>query len=176
VECPSDCVYLDGTHSRGWQYRRGEFLRDLEQISPFLEPLSQPGARLIEALFQEIGALVARHPGTNDALLLDAVRSLRKTLATRQSGLVYEHPTEDARAGALVRDLDRYFGATDAADTRFAPDPRDAAGVLDALEGALGSAVRSGEGPKTFIERVARLAARFPAPAPPPQGGALLGI
>ena len=176
VDCPSDCVFLDGTHARGWQYRRGELLRDIEQIGPYLEPLSEPGALLFQAILHETGTLLGRHPATDDALLLDAIRSLRKTLATRQSGLVYDHPPEDARAAALVRELDRYFGAGGDADERVAPDPRDASAVLEALERAIVGASRSDQGPRAFVARAARLAARFPLPVPPPERAGLVGI
>jgi hypothetical protein len=163
VHCPADCSFLGGSHAPGWTYRRGEFVRDVTLLAPFLEALSTPSERLFQALLHEAARLGRTLQFMDDRLLLDAVRSLRKTQATQASGIVYEHSPEDARAGAILRELGRYFGAGD--QSAHAPDPRDSQAALSAMEGLLESLVRTGE-PRAFIGLATRLSARFPAPEP----------
>lgn len=148
----------------------------MTELGPYIDSLSKAGAHLFQALLHETGDLVRAVPDTDDKLLLDAVQSLRKTLATSRTGIVYEHPPEDARAVPLVRSLGRYFGQEDSGDGRFAPDPRDSASTLEAFDGALEAAVRSGEGPRSFIQRAARVAARFPLSTAPTSGARLVTL
>jgi len=97
----------------------------------------------------------------DDALLLEAVVALRKTIDTRTSGILYEHPAGDARAQDLVRELGAIFEAHDAQGTVRRPRDTDLSAALRALEQAVGATLQEDEGSHAFLDTAARLAGRL---------------
>src|SRR5882672_2658703 len=79
IDCPDDCTWLGG-HAGAWEGRETERTRDLRRLAPRLEPLSDPQARLFFLSLVGLTALRARRPELGDALLLEAVAALRKTV------------------------------------------------------------------------------------------------
>jgi hypothetical protein len=168
IACPSDCVWLDGAHDAGWEGRETERRRDARRLGPHLQRLSREQADLFFLALVGLGALRARRRDLDDALLSAAVSALRKTVDTRQRGILYDHQAEDLRAQGLVLELRGLFEARSEEDRPVAPDDRDLAPVLAALEGALADTRREDGGRTAFLD-TARRVVGAPASAASPE-------
>jgi hypothetical protein len=162
IDCPDDCTWLGG-HAGTWEGRETERTRDLRRLAPSLERLSDAQARLFFLSLVGLTGLRAGRRDLGDALLLEAVAALRKTVETREKGILYEHPADDLRAQGLVHELGRLFEAKDEEGALHAPADADLLAVLRALEGALLEVAREGAGPTAFLDTAARLAGRLAA-------------
>ncbi len=162
IDCPEDCVWL-GAHAGAWEGRETERTRDLRRLAPHLERLSDAQARLLFLSLVGVTALRGRRRDLDDELLLEATAALRKTVETKEKGILYEHPAEDLRAQGLVPELRGLFEAKDEQGIAHAPADKDLLAVLRALEGALGHVAREGAGPAAFLDTAARMAARMGA-------------
>jgi hypothetical protein len=160
IDCPEDCVYLEGGHAGGWEGRETEKRRDARRVVPFVADLDEPQGRLYYAALLGITGLRARHPHLDDRLLAQAVTALRKTVDTRSRGILYEHPAEDARAQALTYELRGMFEAREESGEVKAPSDRDLRPVLDALGQGLEATINEGAGPTAFLDTAARLVGR----------------
>lgn len=170
IDCPLDCVYLTGEHAGAWDGRETERRRDMRRIAPCLEPLSEAQSRLFFLALVGVLGLKGRQRDLGDALLLEAVSALRRTVETRAKGVLYEHQAEDARAQGLVFELGQLFAAKDEDGRPVAPDDRDLLATLTALENGLAHAILEKAGPEAFLETAARLLGRMQgAPLTPPR-------
>jgi hypothetical protein len=165
IDCPADCVWLDGAHAGQWEGRETERRRDLRRLGPHLERLSRAQADLFFLGLVGIGAVRARRRDLDDALLATAVSALRKTVDTRRRGILYEHPADDLRAQGLVLELRGLFEARGEGGRPVAPDDRDLGPVLAALDAILEETRRSHEGPTAFLDTARRVVGASPAPA-----------
>jgi len=172
IDCPADCVYLDGTHARAWEGRSAERDRDARRVAPFLEGLTEAQGRLVLVSLVGITAIRARR-GIDDRLLLEAVRALRKTVETRDKGILYEHQAEDARAQGLAHELAGLFEARDEEGRARAPGDRDLAAALARLESAIEATRQEEESAHAFLDTASRVAARL---GPPPGARARPGL
>ena len=163
IDCPPGCTFLDGAHAGAWEGRTAD--RDARRVGPFLEGLSEAQGRLVLLSLVGIAAIRARRREIDDRLLLEAVRALRKTVETREKGILYEHQAEDARAQGLAHELAELFEARDDEGRTHAPADRDLAPGLERLERAIEAARGEGESAHAFLDTAARLAARL---GPPP--------
>ena len=163
IDCPSDCVYLDGAHAGAWNGRSAD--RDARRVGPFLEGLTEAQGRLVLLSLVGLTAMGARRRELDDRLLKEAVAALRKTVETREKGILYEHQAEDARAQGLAHDLALLFEARDAEGRSHTPADRDLKAALSCLERAVEATIREGESARAFLDTAARLAARL---GPPP--------
>jgi hypothetical protein len=167
IACPADCAFLVGTHAGRWAGRSAD--RDARRVGPFLEGLSEAQGRLVLLSLVGVTALRARRRELDDRLLLEAVTALRKTVETREKGILYEHPVADPRAQGLAHELAGLFEARDAEGRVHAPADRDLAKALSRLERAIEAAVREDESPHAFLDTATRLAGRLgPAPGARP--------
>jgi hypothetical protein len=166
IDCPPDCAFLDGAHAGAWEGRSVDRDRDARRVGPFLEGLSEAQGRLVLLALVGVTAIRARRREIDDRLLLEAVQALRKTVETREKGILYEHPAGDARAQALAHELGELFEAKGADGRSHAPADRDLAEALSRLEGAVTAALREGESGHAFLDSATRLAARL---GPPPE-------
>ena len=167
IDCPSDCTWLEG-HAGSWDGRETERRRDARRVGPHLQPLNREQADLFFLALVGLSGLRARRRDLDDALLAAALGALRKTVETRQRGILYDHQAEDLRAQGLVLDLRGLFEARDEAGRAAAPDDRDLGPVLAALDGALADARREDAGPTTFLDTASRLVGASPAASGPP--------
>jgi hypothetical protein len=168
IDCPTDCPYLTGSHAPGWEGRETERRRDARRLAPFIQGLSDVQARLLFLALAGITALRARRRELDDALLLQAVAALKKTVDTRARGVLYDHQAEDARAQGLVLELRQMFAASGDDGGAVAPDDRDLVPVLHSLEGAVAAAIAEHEGPEAFLDTALRLVGRIEGPQPVP--------
>lgn len=162
IDCPADCVWL-GAHAGAWEGRETERTRDLRRLASHLKGLSDAQARLLFLSLVGVTALRARHPDLDDELLLEATAALRKTVETREKGILYDHPAEHMRAQGLLGELRALFEARDEQGNAHAPADKDLLAALRALEGALGDVAREAAGPAAFLDTAARVAARIGA-------------
>jgi hypothetical protein len=166
-------VWLSGAHAGGWDGRETERRRDARRLAPHLQRLSRPQTDLFFLALVGLGTLRARRRDLDDALLAAAVGALRKTVETRQRGILYEHQAEDLRAQGLVLELRDLFEARGENERKVAPDDRDLGPVLAALDDAL-SEMRAGhEGRTAFLDTARRLVGA-PASAPASEGRLVL--
>jgi len=169
IDCPPDCVFLDGAHAGAWE-RSAD--RDARRVGPFLEGLSEAQGRLVLLSLVGVTAIRARRE-LDDRLLLEAVRALRKTVETREKGILYEHQADDARAQALAHELAELFAAKDDEGRPHAPADRDLLAALARLEQAIEATHAEGESSQAFLDTATRLAARL---GPPPGTRARSGL
>ena len=170
IACPSDCTYLTGAHAPGWEGRASDRARDQRRLGPHVAPLTERRLQLVLIALAGISAIRSRRE-LDDPLLLEAVTALRKTVETRASGVLYEHPAGDARAAEIVQELAGIYEARDAQGAVHRPDDKDLAAALKALEEVVAATIREGEGPRAFLDTATRLAGRLgmnPAPAAAP--------
>jgi hypothetical protein len=161
IDCPPDCVYLTGAHAPGWEGRAADRERDQRRLGPHVGRLTERQLQLVLLSLAGINGIRGRRADLDDAILLEAVVALRKTVETRARGVLYEHPPGDARAHELVRDLAGIFEVQDAEGTVRRPSERDLAAALRGLEGALAATVQEDEGPQAFLDTAARLVGRL---------------
>jgi len=168
IDCPEDCAYLEGGAS-GWA-RETEKRRDARRLYALTDGLSEPQLQLLFLALVGTTALRARHRGLDDHLLSSAVSALRRTTETRMKGVVYEHAPDDARAQALVRELQSLFEAEDETGRRQAPKDRDLLAVLRGLEAGL--LVSGDASPTSFLDSVVRAVGRRTATGAAPRADA----
>lgn len=162
IECPDDCTYLTGAHAGGWEGRETERRRDMRRLAPAVQGLSEPQAQLFFLSLAGLVAIRGRRRELDDRLLLDAVQALRKTVETRVGGLLYEHPPADARAIALVAELQGLFEVKEEEDAAaHTPSDADLRAVLVALETSLGAMRTEAAGAHAFLDTAVRLTGRF---------------
>ena len=166
IDCPDDCTWLGG-HAGTWEGRETERTRDLRRLAPSLERLSDAQARLFFLSLVGLTGLRAGRRDLGDALLLEAVAALRKTVETREKGILYEHPADDLRAQGLVHELSGLFEAKDEEGAAQAPADADLLAVLRALERALLEVAGEGAGPTAFLDTAARQAGRLASASRP---------
>jgi len=164
IDCPDDCVYLEGGHAGAWKGRETERNRDARRLAPHMRDLDEAQGRLLFLALSGINALRARRRDLDDRLLEQAVSAFRKTVETRVRGVLYEHQAEDARAQGLVFDLGQMFEAKEEAEGTVSPDDRDLLAVLSAVHGCLAATIAEEEGPAAFLDTVTRLLGRFHGP------------
>lgn len=167
IDCPSDCVWLEGAHAASWDGRETERRRDARRFAPHLQRLSREQTDLFFLALVGLGAMRARHRDLDDALLSAAVAALRKTVETRQRGVLYDHPPEDLRAQGLVLELRGLFEARDERERPVFPDDRDLGPVLAALDDVVTEFRRSNEGRTSFLDTARRLVGAPAATAAP---------
>jgi hypothetical protein len=165
IDCPPDCVFLDGAHAGAWAGRSAERDRDARRVGPFLEGVTEAQGRLALLSLVGLTAIRARRRELDDRLLFEAVRALRKTVETREKGILYEHQADDARAQGLAHELAGLFETRDDEGRTHAPADRDLAAALARLERAVEATLREGESPHAFLDTAARLAARLAPPS-----------
>ena len=168
IDCPSDCTWLEGAHAAGWDGRETERRRDARRVAPHVQDLSRVQADLFFLALVGLGAMRARRRDLDDARLGSALAALRKTVDTRQRGILYDHQADDLRAQGLVLELRGVVEARDAEGRATAPDDRDLAPVLAALEGALADVRREDTSATAFLDTARRLVGA-PAAAPSPE-------
>jgi len=160
-------VWLDGAHDAGWDGRETERRRDARRLGPHLQRLSREQTDLFFLALVGLGALRARRRDLDDGLLAAAVTALRKTVDTRQRGILYDHQAEDLRAQGLVLELRGLFAARNEEGQPVAPADRDLAAVLAALEGALADTKREDGGRTAFLDTARRVVGAPVSSAPP---------
>ena len=159
IDCPDDCVYLTGGHAGAWQGRETERRRDSRRVLLHAQELSEAQGRLLFLTLVGLIGIRGTRAELDDAMALQAVRALRRTVETRERGVLYEHQPEDARAQALVHELRAMFEATDEEGRSVAPADRDLLGALRALEAGLEASLRE-EGGSAFLGSAARIVGR----------------
>jgi hypothetical protein len=175
IDCPPDCAYLDGAHAGAWEGRQADRDRDARRVGPFLEGLSEAQGRLVLLSLVGVTAIRSRRRELDDRLLLEAVRALRKTVETREKGILYDHPPADARAQSLAHELGELFLAKDREGRPHAPADPDLREALLRLEQAIEATVREGESGHAFLDSATRLAARLgPPPVERPRSGLIV--
>jgi len=162
IACPPDCVYLTGAHAPNWEGRAADRERDHRRLGPHVSRLTERQLQLVLIALAGVAATRARHD-LDDSLLLEAVVALRKTVDTRASGVLYEHPAGDARAREIVQELAGIFEARDAQGAVHRPDDKDLGAALQSLENAVAATLREKEGPRAFLDTATRLAGRLGA-------------
>jgi hypothetical protein len=138
--------------------------RDAARLYEMTDGLVDGQIRLLFLGLMGLVTLRARHHGMGDALLGSALLAFRRTVETRANGLLYEHPPEDPRAAALVRDLGGLFEAEDASGRRAAPADKDLLAVVRGFEKGL--SVGEDTSSHSFLDTVVRLVGRQGAPHP----------
>jgi hypothetical protein len=165
IDCPPDCVYLQGAHAASWEGREAERRRDARRLAPHVERLTDAQTRLVFLALVGISGIRRARRDLDDRLLLQALSALRKTVETRVRGLVYEHQADDVRAQGFVYDLRGIFESKDEQGQVVSPDDRELLPALAALEAAVERTVEEGAGPAEFLDTAGRLTSQLGAAA-----------
>jgi hypothetical protein len=163
IACPDECVYLQGAHARAWGGRATERERDARRIAPHVSSFEEPQLQLFFFLLLGLRRVAARYPEADDRLFADAVATLLRTVETRVKGVLYEHPTEDARAQVLAHELAETFTTRDAEGHAVQLPDAQLLPVLRALAASLRTTLAELAEPREFLEMVVRLTPEPPA-------------
>jgi hypothetical protein len=172
IACPEDCHYLGGAHGTAWDGRETEKRRDQRRVGPHVAALSEAQRGLFLLALFGLQTIRERCAQLDDRLLADALTAFRKTVETRERGVLYEHAPADLRAQALMRDLEQLFQAEGRDGVKRAPADADLLAVLKAYETALTETQREDSAPTAFLDTAARLVADFVAAEPAHAEGA----
>jgi hypothetical protein len=159
IQCPLDCTYLTGAHAPSWDGRESDRRLDMIRIAPHIERLGQDEAAVFFYLLAGMVRISSKHQDADDVRWQQAVTALRKTLETKESGLVYEHAAEGFRSQELVREMREVLQPPEAKQP-VAPD-RTLLAALSALGGALADTIKEGGDPRAFLSTAVRLTARL---------------
>jgi hypothetical protein len=159
IDCPEDCAYLTGGHAGAWDGRETERRRDSRRVLLHAQGLTDGQGRLLFLTLIGLLGIRGRRAELDDALALSAASALRKTIETHAKGLLYEHQAEDARAQALVHELQELFQAKDEAGVTISPPDADVLAALAALEAGLSASLKE-DGGSAFLESAARIVGR----------------
>lgn len=168
IACPEDCVYLSGGQAGAWEGRETERRRDLMRVAPHIQSLSEAQSRLFFLTLVGVHGIRGSRRELDDPLLAQAVAALRKTVETRDRGVLYDHQPEDLRAQGVLVELKGLYEAKDEEGRTTSPPDRDLLSVLIALEAALGQTLKERAGPTAFLDTAARLVARMGEPRAAP--------
>jgi hypothetical protein len=152
-------VYLQGAHAGAWEGRTTEKERDQRRLAPFASGLTDAQRELFIVSMVGLAAIGARHADVTDRLLSEAVGTLRKTIETRDKGILYDHQADDARAQALVHEIASLYEERDSEGRRSSPSDTDLLAVLKALESALAAALAEAGDARAFLATIARVTA-----------------
>jgi hypothetical protein len=164
IDCPEDCTWL-GAHAGAWEGRENERLRDAQRLGPYIETLSAAQAQLLLVALAAVPAIRARQRGLDDHLFHEALIALRRTVETRERGVLYEHTPDDLRALPVVAELAGLFEARGSDGAVHAPPDAELLAALKALDAAVQAARAEGEGRFAFLDTAVRLAGRLGAEA-----------
>jgi hypothetical protein len=174
VDCPEDCIYLTGAHAPGWDGRETERKRDLRRVAPQLQRLTEVQSQLFLVALVGLSAMRSRRRDLDDRLLGHAVSTFRRTAATRERGILFEHRPDDMRAQGVIQELQAIFESKDSAGKPVTPPDRDLLAVLEALDVSIAGTSKEVAGPTAFLETATRLVARFAAAEPAPKPTSLI--
>jgi hypothetical protein len=162
IACPADCLFLQGAHAGAWEGRTTERERDARRIAPHVAGFEEPQLQLFFFLLLGLRQIAARYPEADDRLFTDAVDTLVRNAETRLKGVIYEHPTGDARAQVLAQELAETYKTRDAEGHTVTLPDAELLPVLRALAASLHSTLAEQADPREFLEMTVRL-----TPEPP---------
>jgi hypothetical protein len=167
ISCPATCIYLEHAHRHPAAAVKRQQQADLVVLMTALGRVSEPQLQLFFLLQSTI---VRFKPDAfsdlSDRDVADAAAALAASLETAGRGVLYEHQTSGAAAGALRRELKQLLEQVGGGGSRF---DREAAEVLRGIErGARHETLGAGAGPRDYLSLVARVLQERPAKAAPP--------
>jgi hypothetical protein len=163
ISCPADCVYIEGGGAAAWEGRVTERKRDERRIALMYSDLSEAQCRVAISALIGLLDVRSRFPHIDDRLLAAAVGTWRRTLETRERGILYEHQADDIRVQALVSALKEVF---EQGEKRLTSSSRDLLAVFRAIERSLNRTTMEETDPRAFLESVSRLVGRLMQESP----------
>jgi hypothetical protein len=157
IDCPRDCAYLTGAHAGAWDGRETERSRDQRRLAPSLQGLSDAQAQLLLVALVGLERLRSERRELDDRVVQRALLALRKTVETREHGILYDHAADDLRAQSLLHELRGLFESKDAQGRPVSPDDADLLATLRALEALVERTLREG-GTTDFLDMAGRIA------------------
>ncbi|MBN2369752.1 MAG: hypothetical protein JXO72_04635 [Vicinamibacteria bacterium] len=158
INCPDDCVYIKGGRAAAWEGRVTEKRRDERRVAVIYTDLSDAQCRLANKTLVGLLAIRSRLPDIDDRLLASAVGIWRKTIETRERGILYEHQADDMRVQVLVSAIKEVF---EEEMKRLTHSDRDMLAVLRAVERSLTRTSMEETDPRAFLESISRLVGRL---------------
>ncbi len=159
IDCPQDCIYLEGAHAAAWEGRTTEKERDQRRLAPFVAGLTEAQGELFVVSLVGLAGIAARRADLTDRLLAEAVKTLRKTVETREKGILYDHQSDDVRAQALTHEIAALYEQRDEQGRTTSPPDADLLAVLKAFEAALDATVGEAGDARAFLGTMARVTA-----------------
>jgi hypothetical protein len=157
IRCPSDCIYLHGTHDPKWSSDSQE----KESARFFARAFALDRGAAEFYLFLHFVLAHSKNPlvGLDDSELAEVAGSAAATLETRAKGLLYSHPTDRMHLQSAAEWLSRLVVARG----RFAEAPEVADGMtvvaLRALAESASEHARE-RGGERYLAKAERLLAR----------------
>src|SRR5919108_5444483 len=151
IACPATCVYLEHAHRHPAAVVKRQQEADLIVLMTALGRVSEPQLHLFFLLQSTILRFKPdAFSEVSDADVADATAALAASLETAGRGVLYEHQTNTAAAGALRRELKTVLEDVGrGGGSRF---ERDAAEVLRGIErGARHETLGAGAGPRDYL-------------------------
>jgi hypothetical protein len=141
INCPADCRYLSSAQAHPAAVVQRQRERDLPLLLQLLEGVTDPQARVLGVLQQQVHAYRATAlPPLRDADVEEATRALASTLETASRGIVYEHHPSSLPAQRVMSMLQATCDELSHQDRSLRPAA--VAAVLRRLERAAHEATR----------------------------------
>lgn len=164
IRCPSDCIYLHGTHDPKWSSEAQE--RESGRFFARAVALEDRPARFY--LFLHYLLAFARNPlsDLDDEELSEATASAASTLETRVKGVLYSHPTERPHLQNAAEWLVRLVTLRETVPSAPEVSDEEAAVALRALVESV-EEHRRDEGRARYLSKLERLFAKSKSEGPP---------
>lgn len=164
IRCPSDCVYLHGTHDPKWSSESQE--KESGRFFARVLALDERPAQFY--LFLHYLLALSRNPlsGLDDRELVEVAAAAASTLETRAKGVLYTHPTERLHLKQAAEWLVRLVASRE--NIPSAPEVSDdeAAVVLRSLASGVEEHAQE-QGRERYLSKLERLFSKSRAGAPP---------
>jgi hypothetical protein len=154
IRCPSDCVYLHGTHDAKWSSESHE--KESARFFARVLALEERPARFY--MFLHYLLALARNPlsGLDDRELVEVIGSAASTLATRAKGVLYSHPTERPHLQKAAEWLTRLVASREKIPSAPEVSDEEAAVALRALVESVEEHQRE-QGSERYLSKLERL-------------------
>jgi hypothetical protein len=165
IHCPSDCIYLHGTHDPKWSSESQE--KESGRFFARVAGLEERPARFY--LFFHYLLALTRNPlsGLDDRDLAEVTASAASTLETRAKGVLYSHPTERPHLQNAAEWLVRLVASREKVPSAPEVSDEDAAVALRALVESIEEHQRE-HGRERYLSKLERLFSRSRVEGPEP--------
>jgi hypothetical protein len=164
IRCPSDCVYLHGTHDPKWSSESQE--KEFARLFSRVVALDERPSRFFWFLHYLLALSKNPLSELEDPELAEVAAAAASTLETRAKGVLYSHPTERLHLQPAAAWLTRLVVSRNMLPEAPSVADEETVVALRALVESVEDHVRE-KGRERYLVKLQRLFSRSGAPAAP---------